>query len=59
MNSEDDARDPLAQALRDEPITLIDLLGMHEGADIEFEPERLGLTARSAPVTGDDSDAGV
>ena len=26
---------------------LVDLLGTDEGANIEFEPERLGLTART------------
>lgn len=45
---EAEARDLLAQALKSEPITLVELLSMDEGADIEFEPERLGLKARSA-----------
>lgn len=47
---EAEARDALAKALSDEPVTIVDLLGMDEGADIEFEPERLGLTARSAQL---------
>ena len=29
---------------------MVDLLGTDEGADIDFEPERLGLTARSAEL---------
>lgn len=45
---EAEARAVLTRALRDEPVTLVDLLGTDEGADIEFEPERLGTTARSA-----------
>ncbi len=44
---EAEAREILAEALRREPITLIDLLGTDEGADIAFEPERLGLTMRT------------
>lgn len=44
---EAEAREILADALDREPITLVDLLGTDEGADIEFEPERLGLSART------------
>lgn len=40
----------LAKALDREPLTIVDLLGTDEGADIEFEPERLGLAARSAQL---------
>ena len=40
----------LTRALEGEPITIVDLLGTDEGGDIEFEPERLGLTARSAQL---------
>ncbi len=47
---EAEARDALAKALSDEPVTIVDLLGTDEGSDIEFEPERLGLTARSAQL---------
>lgn len=47
---EAEARDVLAQALGRDPITIVDLLSTEEGADIEFEPERLGLTARSAEL---------
>ena len=45
---EAEARYVLAKALEGEPITMVALLSTDEGADIEFEPERLGLTARSA-----------
>jgi len=38
---EAEARDVLTRALQDEPITIVDLLGTDEGADIEFEPVRL------------------
>ena len=47
---EAEARDVLTKALEGEPITMVDLLGTDEGADIEFEPERLGMTARSAQL---------
>ena len=47
---EAEARDALTKALNDEPVTIVDLLGTDEGADIEFEPQRLGLTARSAQL---------
>lgn len=43
---EAEAREILAGGLDLEPRTLVDLLGTDEGADIEFAPERLGLTAR-------------
>lgn len=47
---EAEARDALTKALSDEPVTIVDLLGTDEGADVEFEPERLGLSARSAQL---------
>ncbi len=47
---EAEAREILADVLDREPVTLVDLLGTDEGADIEFEPERLGLTARTAEL---------
>ena len=47
---EAEARDLLTRALEGEPVTIVDLLSMDEGAEIEFEPERLGLTARSAEL---------
>lgn len=45
---EAEARDLLTCALEGEPITMVDLLGTDDGDDIDFEPERLGLTTRSA-----------
>jgi antitoxin FitA len=47
---EAEVRDILGEALEREPVTLVDLLSTDEGADIEFEPERLGLTARTAEL---------
>jgi plasmid stability protein len=47
---EAEARDLLTRALEAEPVTIVDLLSTNEGADIEFEPQRLGLTARSAEL---------
>ncbi|MAU82458.1 Arc family DNA-binding protein [Gordonia sp. Z-3] len=47
---EAEAREILAEALEREPVTLVDLLSSDEGADIDFEPERLGLTVRSAEL---------
>lgn len=47
---EAEARDVLTQALKGDPISIVDLLGTDDGADFEFEPERLGLTARSAQL---------
>lgn len=46
-----EAREMLTRALVGEPVTIVDLLGTDEGGDIEFEHERLGLTASSpAPL---------
>ncbi|WP_221185193.1 FitA-like ribbon-helix-helix domain-containing protein [Flexivirga oryzae] len=47
---EAEARDILTEALERDPVTIIDLLSMDEGADIEFEPERLGTAARTAEL---------
>ncbi|WP_026877167.1 FitA-like ribbon-helix-helix domain-containing protein [Jiangella gansuensis] len=44
---EAEAREILAESLAREPVTIVDLLSMDEGADIVFEPGRLGLTART------------
>lgn len=44
---EAEARDVLTKALEGDPVTIVDLLSTDEGADIEFEPERLGLSART------------
>ena len=47
---EAEAREILADVLDREQVTLVDLLGTDEGADIEFEPERQSLTARTAEL---------
>ena len=47
---EAEARSILAAALDAEPVTMTDLLSMEDGVDIEFEPERLGLVARTAEL---------
>jgi antitoxin FitA len=44
---EAEAREILADALEHEPATIVDLLSTDQGADIEFEPDRLGLAART------------
>lgn len=45
-SAEAEAREILAVALAREPVTLVELLGTDEG-EIDFEPGRLGLTART------------
>lgn len=47
---EAETRAILAEALGREPLTLVDLLSTEEGAEIDFEPERLGFTARTAEL---------
>jgi antitoxin FitA len=47
---EAEAREILAEALGREPMTLVDLLSTDEGADISFEPGRLGLRERVADL---------
>jgi plasmid stability protein len=49
-SAEAEVREILADALSREPVALVDLLGTDEGIDIDFEPERLGLTARAADL---------
>lgn len=46
-STEAEARAILSDALGGVRLTLAELLASDEGADIEFEPERLGLTARA------------
>lgn len=46
-SAEAEAREILAEALEHGPLTLVDLLAGEEGSDIDFEPGRLGLTART------------
>jgi plasmid stability protein len=43
---EAEVREILAQALSRQPVTLVDLVSVDEGVEIEFEPQRLGLGAR-------------
>jgi len=43
---EGEARAILTGALDAEPRTIVDFLAMPESAQITFEPERLGITAR-------------
>ena len=47
---EAEAREILAEAVASEPASIVDLVSMDEGAEIEFEPGRLGLTARTAQL---------
>ncbi len=47
---EAEARAILAEALDRRLPTLVDALAMDAGVDIEFDPERLGLTARAADL---------
>ncbi|KOS57571.1 FitA-like ribbon-helix-helix domain-containing protein [Rhodococcus rhodochrous] len=47
---EAEVREILGEVLKREPVTLVDLLSTEEGTDIEFEPERLGVTARTAEL---------
>lgn len=44
---EAEAREILAEALQREPVTMVDLLSTDQGADTDFEPERLGLAAQT------------
>lgn len=44
---EAEVRGILADALEREPVTLVDLLAGDNGAEIDFEPGRLRLTART------------
>lgn len=45
-SAEAEAREILTEALSSEPVTIVDLLCGDEGADIEFEPRRLGVGRR-------------
>jgi len=47
---EAEAREILAEAVASEPASIVDLVAMDEGAEIEFEPDGLGLTARTAAL---------
>lgn len=47
---EAEARALLGEALEGDDVTLVDLLSTDEGADIDFEPKRLGLSTRTADL---------
>ncbi|MFC8798547.1 Arc family DNA-binding protein [Promicromonospora sp. NPDC057138] len=47
---EAEARAIVEEALVAEPMSIVDHLAMPESEDIDFEPERLGLTARTAEL---------
>ncbi len=44
---EAEVREILAAALQRERLTLVDLLAHDDGADIDFDPPRLGLAGRT------------
>ena len=39
-----------AELIAHDPVTIVDVLTTDEGADVDFEPARLGLTARTAEL---------
>jgi len=47
VSVEAEARAILSAAVAAQTPTLVDLLGMADGAEIDFEPERLGLSSRT------------
>lgn len=47
---EAEARVALTTALAGEPVTIIDEVSTDEGADVDFQPDRLGLVAPSAQL---------
>lgn len=47
---EAELREIVAAALAGDPATLVDLISVDTGADIDFSPGRLGLTARSTEL---------
>jgi plasmid stability protein len=47
---EAEAREILAEAVASTPASIVDLISMDEGSEIEFEPDRLGLTVRTAQL---------
>lgn len=49
-SAEAEARAILAEALERPNGTLVDMLSVDYGVDIEFEPERLGSTGRTAEL---------
>jgi plasmid stability protein len=47
---EAEAREILAGAVATAPPSIVDLVSMDDGSDIEFEPDRLRLTVRTAQL---------
>lgn len=47
---EAEARETLVRSLDHDPVSIVDLLSADDGADIEFDPARLGLSARTAEL---------
>lgn len=47
---EAEAREILADAVTRMPASIVDLVSMDEGVEIEFEPGRLDLSARTADL---------
>ena len=47
---EAEARAILAEALDQRALSIVDLLAMDEGVEIDFEPERLRLQVRTADL---------
>lgn len=49
-SAEAEAREILTEALTRQPATIVDLVSVPDELDIVFEPERLGLSARTAQL---------
>jgi antitoxin FitA len=47
---EAEARELLAGALASAPASIVDLVSMDDGSEIEFQPDRLRLTVRTAQL---------
>ncbi|TWE09403.1 FitA-like ribbon-helix-helix domain-containing protein [Rudaeicoccus suwonensis] len=47
---EAEARDIIAEALDRKPVSLLDLVSTDVGVEIDFEPTRLGVSARTADL---------
>lgn len=47
---EAEARAVLTGALKRDPVTIVDLLSTDDGTDIDFDPDRLGLTTRTVEL---------
>jgi plasmid stability protein len=49
-SAEAEAREILAEAVAGAPASILDLVSVEEGSEIEFEPDRLRLTAQTAEL---------